>query len=217
MLTKPLKFIVLVSFGLVALSITSSAQAQDPGPGWTTDVGVSIGGTAFPQSDELSGVDVVGGLKPAFTVAGSVSLRPATSPFSYRAEVQYARFGLEDEGRFGAGGAPVTAHGNASILSGTGNILFSTSLTNRLHPYLIGGAGIYRLSSNVHYTAPESGRLIRYLSVPTDGKTRFGLNGGAGLEVTVSSVRTFIEARFHSVFAESEKANFIPIVVGVRF
>ena len=208
--------VALFGLGLVALSIAPSAQAQGTAPGWTTDIGLSFGATALPQGDKLGGVDVVGGLNSGLTASGSVGIRPAASPFSYRVEVQYARFGLNDEGRFGAGGAPVTAQGNASILSGTGNVLLSASLTGRLRSYMIGGAGVYKLSSNVHYTA-ENGRVIRYLSVPTDGKTRFGLNGGAGLEVAVGPVRSFVEARFHSVFSGADGASFIPVSVGVKF
>lgn len=216
MLTKTLELIVLISFGLATLSITSSAQAQEPSPGWTTDVGLAIGATAFPQRDELGGADVVGGLNPGVTATGSVGFGPAGSPFSYQIEVQYTRLGLDDEGRSGAGGAPVTAHGTASVLSGTGSVRLSVFPAGRFRPYLIGGTGVYRLSSNVHYTA-ENGSVIRYLSVPTDGKTRFGLNGGAGLEVAVSAVRTFIETRFHSIFSEEETAKLVPIVMGVRF
>jgi opacity protein-like surface antigen len=212
---KVIVSLVLISCGLAALSTVTPAQAQDPSQGWTTDLGVAVGATSFPQSSALGGVDVVGGLNPGFAATGSVGFGPAGSPLSYRVEVQYTRSGLDEANRFGPGGAPVTAHGNASVLSGIGSALLSVPLTSRLHSYLIGGAGVYRLSSSVHYTTPE-GKFLRNISVPTDGRTRFGLNGGAGLEVAVGSARSFVQARFHSVFDE-ENANLIPVVIGVRF
>lgn len=214
---KYLRFlsVAFLSLGFALLSVVPSVQAQDSDAEWITDFGLVVGGASFLQSDELGGVDVAGGLNPGLAITGSVGIKPTTSPLSYQVEVQYARFGLDDEGRFGAGGAPVTADGNANVLSGTGNVLLGASLTSRLHSYLIAGAGVYRLFSNVRYTA-SNGRSIRS-PAPAEGKTRFGLNAGAGLEVAVGPVHSFVEARFHSVLSGTEDANFVPVSVGVRF
>jgi opacity protein-like surface antigen len=51
----------------------------------------------------------------------------------------------------------------------------------------------------------------------SDSETKFGLNGGAGIEFGLSGLATFVEARFHSVFTEDSKTNFVPISFGIKF
>ena len=215
--------VVLVSLGLSALVVASSAQAQSLAPAWTTDVRVAVGG-AFVRSDGLggvvvngepSGVDVAGGANGGFTVVGSIGFRRVSSPIGFRVEAQYTRLGLDEDMRFGGGGAPEVADGHVGILNGTGNIVLAAPVDRLLRPYLIGGMGIYRLSSEIGHATPD-GRFVVNGQTPSRSETAFGLNGGAGLELAVGRLRTFVEARLHSVFTEGEQANVVPITLGVK-
>ncbi|HEX3156961.1 MAG TPA: outer membrane beta-barrel protein [Gemmatimonadaceae bacterium] len=216
--------VMLVGLALAVVVVAPTAQAQGLDPARTTDVGIAIGGT-FLRSDGLggavvngepTGVDVVGGPNTGFTVVGSIGFRPIDSPVRFRLEAQYTRLGLDEEMRFGGGGAPEVADGHVSIISGTGNIVLAAPTARRLRPYLIGGLGIYRLSSEVGHSTPEGVPLDNSFT-PSRSETKFGLNGGAGLRLAVGALHTFVEARYHGVFTESDKASFIPVTIGIRF
>lgn len=212
----------LVRVALVAAVAAPAARAQSPAPAWTTDYTVAVG-AALPQGDrpwgpqfgERRGVDVAGGTNAGFTVAGAVRIRPVNSPVSLRVEVQYARFGLDPQDRIELGGeAPVIADGHASILDGTANALLALPAASRVHPYLIGGVGAYRLSSDIGYTYVGGHALLN--GAPSPSQTKFGLNGGAGLDFSIGALHSFVEARFHSVFIQGRNVNFIPITLGVK-
>lgn len=50
-----------------------------------------------------------------------------------------------------------------------------------------------------------------------DSETDFGINGGVGLEFTLTGMSTFLEARYVNVFTEGESTAFIPITFGILF
>ncbi len=215
---------ILVSLGLTALFLTPSAHSQILGTEWITEGGLAIGGISAPSGGlggemihgEPSGVDIGGGVRRGVTVAGSIGLRKGNSPVGYRLEAQYARFNLDDEMRYGGGGAPLIADGSASMLNSTGNVVLSAPTFGKIQPYMIGGLGIYRLSSRIDHRTPEGRRLVNG-ATPTRSVTKVGLNGGAGFEFEVGSLRTFMEARYHSVFTQGDWANVVPITIGVKF
>lgn len=212
--------VILAGLGLAAVVIAPHAQAQSLAPVRTTDVGIAIGG-AFPLGDRLRGpqpfsiespardLDVAGGTNTGFTIAGSVGIMPVNSPVSYRLEVQYTRFGLDPQGRYGGGGAPETADGHLSSLSGIGNVVLVVPIASRIRPYLIGGAGVYRLTSDI-IQEPNS-------TYGPNGVTKFGLNGGAGVELAFGPLRTFVEARYHNAFSSGSDVSFIPVTIGMKF
>ena len=63
---------------------------------------------------------------------------------------------------------------------------------------------------------------VRNVTVSSSA-TKLGLNGGAGLDLPLSGIAAFVEARFHYIFSDSGNnglgynASFVPIVVGVHF
>lgn len=71
-----------------------------------------------------------------------------------------------------------------------------------VHPYLIGGAGIY----NTHRTL--------FLAA-TRSTTDFGLNGGAGVRFEARDLTAFLEARYHTV--NGSDIRIVPITLGVLF
>lgn len=211
--------VILAGLGLAVAAIAPEARAQSLSAVRTTDFGVAVG-AAFPMGDRLSGpqvptgeapatMDVAGGAGTGFTIAASMGIRPVNSALGYRLEAQYTRFGLDPQARFGPGGAPETADGHLSSLSGTGNVILVVPLASRVRPYIIGGVGAYLLTSDITQE-PNS-------TFGSQSQTKFGLNGGVGFETAVGRLRGFVEARYHSVFTEGKNADFIPLTVGLKF
>jgi hypothetical protein len=94
------------------------------------------------------------------------------------------------------------ATGNQAIISGTLNLLYRLPSAGKpLAPYLSGGAGAYHASCGGDATC--------------DSATHFGWNVGAGSRMVIVGLRTFIEARYHTVVQSGTNARFIPITVGI--
>jgi opacity protein-like surface antigen len=123
-----------------------------------------------------------------FNVMGTLGFQPAAMPVGLRFDAAYNSFG---------------ANGNfddAKIISGTANAVLTTSNMAGVKPYLIGGLGVYNLDAGVG-----------------DSETKFGLNGGGGIEFPLSGFTTYVEARYHSDFTENDNTNYIPLVFGIKF
>lgn len=93
-----------------------------------------------------------------------------------------------------------TGTGPLKVASGTINATFSLPFP-LVHPYAIAGGGYY-----IHNSSIGSGR-----------EGRVGFNGGLGAELHLGSVRTFAEARYHTVSYTDVQLKMIPITVGVIF
>lgn len=216
--------IVLGCLGFAGAAVAPSAHAQLLTPVWRTEGRLAVG-ASLPQGGRLGeqgvridgrGLDMAGGANAGLTAVGSYGLWMVDSPLGFRLDAQYTRLGLSGDRRVELGGdVPVIADGNASILDATANVVLAMPGANRVRPYLIGGAGVYQLSSDVGYRDMAGRALVN--SAPSESETKFGLNGGAGLDVAIGSLRTFVEARAHRVFTRGERANFVPITVGLRF
>jgi hypothetical protein len=129
-------------------------------------------------------------LNSGFQVAGHLGFRSRTSPLGVRFDVLYDNWGIERGG------------GELRAIGGTANLMIHLpSTSTSVRPYLSGGIGIY----NTKY------------SMVDEGETNGGLNAGAGLDFPMSGIIPFAEVRFHSVFTDVRKTNFVPIVFGVRF
>jgi hypothetical protein len=123
-----------------------------------------------------------------FTIGGGLTLRAPLMPVALRVDGDFNRFSFEE-----------TIPGlddNMSLWSVTANAQIAPALSP---VYFIGGVGMYSMSYE------------------GESETDFGLNGGAGLRIPLTGFNTFVEARFHSVFSEGDKTNYVPIVFGVEF
>lgn len=78
----------------------------------------------------------------------------------------------------------------------------------RLHPYVLAGVGVYNYK-------------LRGNDVPTAvsdaDKTKFGLNGGLGLNFELGQLGLFVEGRFHTILTDAKDIQYLPIMVGLRF
>lgn len=122
-------------------------------------------GIVFPTSSDL---DV------GWDIGGSLRAKPPKWDVGLQLDFMYVDIG-------------------ASLFQATADVYWQWgSETAKLHPYIIGGIGLY------------------------DGT--FGLNAGIGADFAVpgAPVGFFAESRFHRVFTDPDDYGFIPINVGVR-
>lgn len=183
--------------GLTLAAAISAAplQAQDMGSTRAFSLGIA-GGATIPTGDASDLWDT------GFNVMGTLGFRPAALPIGVRFDVMYHNLGGKSVD-FGGIGVDVD---DLSVIAGAANAVVNFTTEGGIRPYLIGGVGIY----NVDFG--DGGGVGG-----DDSQTKFGLNGGAGLEFALSGFNTFLEARYHSIFTDDENTNLIPIVFGIRF
>jgi len=196
------RFFGRFAIGAGALLIAATAQAQGTSPsGRPFKLGGQLG-ASVPMGDFGDGADL------GFHVGGLIEYKPASLPVSLRGELTYHRNGLKDD--FFASEDPDFSgiEGNFSQIDFVGNALLPLGdAASTARPYLIGGLGLYRLKASAEFQDVDI----------SDTQTKFGLNFGAGLTFNLSGFETFVETRFHSVFADESNMNFIPLSFGFKF
>ena len=192
----------MAAFGL-ALLAAAPVEAQTLQSVRTTDFALSAG-VSFPQGDAGDVFDT------GFIVSGAVNYRPVNSLLGYRVEGLYTRLGAEIESPFQAS----TLEGRLGVMGVTADVVLNIPTASAIRPYLIGGAGAYRTTNK--WSAECS---VCSQGTPSVSKTDtdFGLNGGAGVEFRLGTLRPYVEGRFHSIFTPGDNLNFIPVQVGLRF
>jgi opacity protein-like surface antigen len=96
---------------------------------------------------------------------------------------------------------------NQQVLSATLSALYRFPGVElvRVHPYVIGGGGLY----NFDVTGKDAGNV--------NAVTKFGLQIGAGTDVQISDrFAVFAEARYHHVLTKGTNFQFVPVTVGGR-
>jgi hypothetical protein len=129
------------------------------------------------------------------------SFVPTNSPVGIQVDGQFHQFKFDGQTSL-----------KERMLFGTVNAVykFQSSETSRVHPYLIGGGGVYNLKTT---GSANPGTVIS-----TSGSTtKFGLNGGVGLEFKAGGAGLFVEDRWHHVFTSGGSTTFMPISIGIRF
>jgi hypothetical protein len=162
---------------LAAFSSTASAQVNDAFS-WGLTAGAAVPVKELKKGHETG---VSAGITFAFGGVGQL-------------------FGIRVDGMINRFGEKTDSAGNARILSGTVNLVYSL-LGSENRVYLIGGVGAYGIRPDV----PGQ-----------DGKTDFGTNGGIGL--WLPGISGFIEARYHHFYRalpNKRAAAFVPITLGI--
>jgi hypothetical protein len=152
--------------------------------------------------------------KSGLVVNGIVELRlPAL--VGLRGELFYSRSDIENAIIRKVGDATLPSNsnvtGDVNLIGGIGNVVVNIG-SAAVHPYIIGGVGIYhrRVAQDFEGTASE----FRHL---TDSESKVGYNGGAGIALSLVGIHAFVEARYHSVGTTPDRTNFIPVTVGITF
>ena len=193
------RFFGRFAIGAGALLIAATAQAQGTSPsGRPFKLGGQLG-ASVPMGDFGDGADL------GFHLGGLIEYKPASLPMSLRGELTYHRNGLKDD-LFGSDFGSID--GNFSQIDFVGNAVMPFGdAASTARPYVIGGLGLYRLKASAEFQDVDI----------SDTQTKFGLNFGAGLTFNLSGFETFVETRFHSVFADESNMNFIPLSFGFKF
>jgi len=101
--------------------------------------------------------------------------------------------------------------GHTRMIGSTANALFSLPGAVA-HPYLIGGVGVYNMQATLDGFGSGS-------------DTKFGFNGGLGVDVGVGSAKLYAEGRLHAIMKgtvdsqslEETTAYMVPLTVGLRW
>ncbi len=170
----------LAALASVALfASASSAQSTKP-----VSLGISAG-AAIPISD------LANDYKTGYNGTVSLGFNSYGSPLGFRVDGMYNSLSAKD----------FVSLPDIKILGGTANIVYALPGVG-MRPYLIGGAGVYGLKSDVNGSSTI---------------TKFGLNGGVGASFPLSGFNTFVEARYHRVFSDNVATQFIPVTFGISF
>ncbi len=117
-------------------------------------------------------------------------------------------FGIQLDGTYQQVRPGAVSYAGRQVFSGTANLVyeFGRSRTSTVVPYVIGGAGVYGFQ--------------RGADVNT---TRFGLSGGAGVNLNLGLGSIFLESRLHNVFGAGLSADgttsstrLLPITAGFK-
>jgi hypothetical protein len=129
-----------------------------------------------------------------FNVTGSAGWHPTQSAFGIRFDAAYDRFNGE---RFGT-----TDLDDASILSGLAEVTLRIPRALGLNPYFVGGGGVYRFSD---------------FGAANQSSTEWGWNAGGGLRFGWGFTSLFVEARYMSVGTPGDRAEYVPVILGITF
>jgi hypothetical protein len=189
--------VAALAAALAAACLAGTAIAQASSSSTRPTFGVS-GGLAIPTGS--FGQNFSSG----YDIGALLGVQPAGFPVGLRFEGAYQRYDLK---------SPNTLGIHTNIISGTANaVIGHTAPEGQIAPYLIGGVGVY----NLKVTATQAPN--------NSSDTKFGLNIGAGIDLPLSGIAVFAEARYHYILTNSgntygggSNTGVVPIVVGVRF
>jgi opacity protein-like surface antigen len=185
----------------VGLLAASPAMAQLPGAA-TKMIQVGIGGGASVPVGHAENA-----LKEGFNVHGFVKVKPPMFPVALRGGIGYQKFNLDQ--------VPAGTDGTGNILSGLGGITLGKSL-GPIRPYVTASLGAFRVERKLDANGVES----------TAHETKFGIDGGAGLEFKLMSMNGFVEARLENVYTnqgfdqsllDKNSTRIVPVTFGLMF
>lgn len=94
--------------------------------------------------------------------------------------------------------------GNSKLIGGMAAAVYHFKTPASVTPYVLGGVGMY----NVKFTAT---------GFPDQSETKFGFGVGAGLEMKMTAMSLYLEAKYMNIATTGSATTFIPITVGLRF
>lgn len=158
------------------------------------------GGMSVPVSDAREA------LKNGFHGKAMIRWNAPAIPLALRGSLGYSQLDLRSL-------AP-GSDGKAKILSGLANVSWGFPV-GPVKPYILAGLGVFNLKTEAAGTSNPS-------------ETRFGIDGGAGLEFKLGGISAFIEGRLENIFtdrglssgvgsAQAFKTQIIPVTFGIFF
>jgi opacity protein-like surface antigen len=172
-------------------------------------------------------------LRDGFVFGFGASWRPGNAgPFALTADLGYSHYeatrALLDQGS--AATQTQIDDGNGQIVGLDIGGVYEIPLGQRARGYVTAGVGEYYRRIELTQTVLFSGTLCDFwwgvcfpgvvandLVVSKESTTRFGWNGGLGVDFPLSNGQSwFIDARFHRI-ETTRPTQFIPIQIGYRF
>ncbi|HJR63041.1 MAG TPA: outer membrane beta-barrel protein [Gemmatimonadaceae bacterium] len=126
-----------------------------------------------------------------------LGVQPTGMPFGIRFDGVYHSLDFDED-------AVGPTDESIRILGGSANVIFIFAPLSPLRPYLSGGLGVY----NVDF-GDDNG--------DDDSQTKFGLNGGLGIQAALTGFSMFAEVRYLTIFTDESNANLFPLTVGFMF
>ena len=203
----------MMRVGAVALGLVASASMARAQMGMLPVSFGVVGGATVPTGDLSKGDN---GASTGWHAGGAVQFSVPLIPVGLRADVMYHHLGVKNATQTFEGG---TGTLKASMITGTVSGMFMVPMApgGLVKPYVIAGVGAYNLRQSFDCTSGCAGLSFN------DNATKFGLNGGAGVQFGLAGLSTFVEARYHHVFTgkDSDGSSYstaiIPITVGIMF
>ncbi len=200
--------VAFVGFACVAGGLASSRAEAQGGFGGRATAGI-FGGVSIP-SGELSDEVKMG------WHGGALAKIRAFGPLDLRLDGTYTKLGKKD-----LTGTTRTIITDGTVSFGTVNALINLGVDsaeypgdNAVSPYIIAGAGTYRLD----FRATCRGDCATFINPPVDSFP--GLNFGGGATVPVAGLRTFVEGRYHRIsrsLVEGGSRTFVLLSAGIKF
>ena len=174
-----------------------------------------FGGTTWPWGN----IDRV--YTNGWNVGGAIGLESQDSPFGFRLDGAVAQLGKE-QGNWN----PVYQGSGTSLMTHLAADLKAKALMFRGWSFY-GVAGLnlnsYKriaLASKGTTIGGDCNFLVRgecYSNANTSWKTKFGFNGGVGVDFHIGSQDMFLEGRYVAVQANGARSFYIPMSIGVRY
>jgi hypothetical protein len=149
------------------------------------------------------------GFNTGWQVMGLVVVKPPSLPVAVRLDATYSTNRANDQLRT----ALTSAIGRPSdeqvkLLGANLDVIYARTSSARLHPYGLGGLGLYHVT--ISTTAGDS--------TTTNSGTKLAWNLGGGLTYRLRSAVLFVELRYVSPAAVSgfPRTTFLPLTTGVR-
>ena len=156
------------------------------------------GGVSVPVADAKEA------FKTGFNGQGFVRLNLHGLPIQPRLEFSLSHFDV-DEVKFGN-------TGTGQVMAGLANLEFPLLQTGMIRPYIVAGAGVYNLKTDLDNT-----------STGDVSNTQFGVNGGGGVMLHFGhTISAYAEARVDNVFTDkgfidTDQIQVVPVTFGVVF
>jgi hypothetical protein len=173
-------FLAIAAIALVVAPRVSSAQLSLVKP---FSIGVA-GGVTQPMSDLSTDA------KLGYNGTAALEIH-----------LPFIPVGLRVDGAYNSFGEKITGTGKLHAISATGNLVFRLPSVG-ISPYLIGGAGLYMVGSDLAGATNEN---------------HMGWNAGAGVNLPLTFVHAFVEGRYNRVSANGSSMQFVPVTVGIMF
>jgi hypothetical protein len=196
--TRLIRTAVAAALTLAAAAPDAQAQLPIPRP---VVVGLGAGGTV-PTGDLGTFSE------PGFNVGGFVQFRPPLSVVGVRGELQYHRNNFKQSWLDDLGVPPGTTAHWGTLYLGAAAVMETMPPGSPIGWFLVLGGGMY----DIKVTGSDG-----TMSASSEGVTKLGFNGGAGLRLRVGAASLYVESRYHHVPTDGETFTFVPVMFGVVF